>query len=254
MRKMNERTRVCAVFAAMTVIGLVLRRVQLATGYDADGLPLPGAGLLPGIFAAAVAAAAALYCRKLKARTEFEEAFAYSLPTAVLSFAGAGMILLSSLLGFASAGPRIFPEKVTAALGAAAALAIVAQQGALYKNKTMHPMIGMIPIAFYIVRLIGDFKLWSTDPILMDYWVKLFAMLAILLGAYYLGGFALGKGKRRAAVFCCMMAVFFSAVCLAEGGAEFGLTVGGSMLWEGACAWQLLRPDEDSAREKAPEE
>ncbi|MBR3850304.1 MAG: hypothetical protein IKM36_07460 [Oscillospiraceae bacterium] len=250
MRKMNERTRMCAAFSVLTAIGFLLRYLQLATGYDADGLPLPGAGVLLGVFSVGVAAAAALYCRKLQDRTSCEEAFSFSMPAAIASFAGAGLILAGCLTDLSASGL----DKVSALLGIVSALVIVAQQGALYNNKTMHPMIGMIPIAFYIVRLICDFKQWSTDPIILDYWVKLFAMLAILLASYYCGGFAINKGKRGVTVFFCLMAVFFSVLSLADGGAEFSLIAGGSMLWEGACGWQLLRPDGDPAGEQTPEE
>lgn len=250
MRKMKERTRVCAAFAVLTVIGFLLRRLQLATGYDADGLPLPGAGVLLGLFSVGVVTAAALYCRKLKARTGYEETFSFSLPTALASFAGAGLILAGSLMDLSATGL----DKVSALLGIVSVLVIVAQQGALYNRKTMHPMIGMLPIVFYIVRLICDFKQWSTDPIILDYWVRLFAMLAILLASYYCGGFALDKGKRNVTAFFCLMAVFFSTLSLADGGAEFSLIVGGSMLWEGACGWQLLRPDEVPAEAQTPEE
>ncbi|MBR2977362.1 MAG: hypothetical protein IKC50_03700, partial [Oscillospiraceae bacterium] len=60
--------------------------------------------------------------------------------------------------------------------------------------------------------------------------------------------------KRGVTVFFCLMAVFFSVLSLADGGAEFSLIAGGSMLWEGACGWQLLRPDGDPAGEQTPEE
>ena len=252
MRKMNERTTALA-FVAMTVIGFLLRRLQLATGYDADGLPLPGAGLLLGLYSVAVAALAFLYCRKLTERPSYEEAFSFSMPTAVASSVGAGLILAGCAIAFLAAGSRISLEKIAALLGLIAALSIVAAQNAQYKKKTMQPLVGMLPIVFYIVRLVGDFKKWSTDPIILDYWVKLFAMLASLLAAYCLGGFALGRGKRKQTTFFCLLAVFFTGTCLADGGAEFSLIVSGSMLWVGACGWQLLRPDGPGEEKTAPE-
>ena len=252
MRKMNERTTVL-VFAALTAIGFALRRLQLAIGYDADGLPLPGAGVLLGVYSAAVAVLVFLYCRKLKGRAGFQEAFSFSVPAAVASGVGAGLILIGSAIAFFASGAGFSLEKAAALLGAVAVLSIAAQQNALYKNEPLQPMIGMLPIIFYLIRLIGDFKAWSTDPIILDYWVKLFAMLSILLAAYYLGGFGLGKGKRDLAACFCVLAVVFSVLCLADGGAEFSLIAGGSMLWEGACGWQLLRPDAAPAADAAPE-
>ena len=247
MRKMNERTA-ALVFAALTVVGFLLRRLQLTTGYDAEGLPLPGAGILLGVYSSVVAALAFLYCRKLTDRPDWSDAFAFRMPTACASSAGAGLLLAGCALAFLASGRGFSVEKAASLLGVIAALGIVAEQSALYKNRTLHPMIGMLPIIFYIVRLIGDFKKWSMDPIILDYWVKLFAMLAILLAVYYFGAFPLGKGKRRSMTFFCLMAVYFCGTCLADGGAEFSLIAAGSMLWAGAHGWLLLCPDEDAAK------
>ncbi len=254
MRKMNERNAAIA-FAVMTAVGFLLRRLQLSDGYDIDGLPRPGAGILLGLYAAAVAVLAFLYCAKMKNRNRAIDgkAFAFFMPTACVSAVGAGLILAGCVLSFFASGSGFSLEKATAIVGVVTALCMVASLSAQYKDKPLHPLAAMVPIIFCIMRLIGDFKKWSTDPIILDYWVKLFAMLGILLAFYSLGGFALGKGKRSATAFYCLLAVFFSGMCLADGGAEFSLIVGGSMLWTGACGWLLLRPDEGPSEAAEPE-
>ena len=246
MRKTNARTTAFA-FAALTVIGFLLRRLQLTTGFDADGLPKPGAGILLGIFSAVVAALVVLYCLQLKERPGYTETFPFSMPTAAVTAAGAGLILAGCVIAFLAGGYGMNIEKAAALLGVIAAVCLLAAQTAQRRAATPNPAVGMLPVVFYIVRLIGDFKKWSTDPIILDYWVKLFAMLAILLAAYYLTGFFFNRGKRRASAIFCLLAVYFSGMCLADGVADVSLIVGGSMLWQGAAAWQLLFPAEDSA-------
>ncbi|MDO4845735.1 MAG: hypothetical protein Q3977_03895 [Oscillospiraceae bacterium] len=253
MCKKIGRTAAACVIVGMTGVGFVLRRLQLSGGFDANGLPLPGSGILLGVYSAIVAALAVWYCLHLAERPAYTEAFRFAMPTAAVSVAGAGLIFAGCVTAFLAGGYGMTLEKIAALLGALAAVCLVASQASQRREAAPSPLVGMLPVVFYIVRLVGDFKNWSTDPIILDYWVKLFAMLAILLAAYYLAGFCFDRGKRRASALFCLLAVYFSGLCLADGGVDISLIVGGSMLWQGASAWQLLRPDGDPAEASAPE-
>ena len=83
---------------------------------------------------------------------------------------------------------------------------------------------------FLTVRLICQFRHWSTDPVIEDYASALLANVMAMLGAYHTAGFSLGEGARRRSLFFCLGSIFFSLLSLADGsgGLFFGL---GVILW-----------------------
>lgn len=80
-----------------------------------------------------------------------------------------------------------------------------------------YPGAHLIPIIYLVIKLILNFKNWSTDPIILDYCFILFALIFSLLAFYHSTGFFFNKGKSRKALFYCLSAVFFSAMAAAEG-------------------------------------
>ena len=63
--------------------------------------------------------------------------------------------------------------------------------------------------------LIVSYQEHSGDPIILDYVYQLFAVIAAVLGCYFLSGFGFGRG-RPAAAFFSAEAMYFALVTLAD--------------------------------------
>lgn len=83
---------------------------------------------------------------------------------------------------------------------------------------------------FLTVRLICQFRRWSTDPVIEDYASALLANVLAMLGAYHTAGFSLGDGSRQRSLFFCLGAIFFSLLSLADGSGGLFFSLG-VILW-----------------------
>lgn len=241
IRKIFGRAGALCGTLAFSLAGFFLRKQQLAVGFDEAGLP-NGTGVWPLVIlsAAAVALFVAVALLKEK-RPGYEENFSAALPAVVLAAAGAGLLLAGNVLAFRQAGVMFPAAKLLPVLGAAAAFSFVAVAAGWYREKQPAPVLSILPVAYYILQLILNFKSWSTDPIILDYCFKLFALICVLLATFHIGSFVFGAGQRRVCLAFCLTGVFFSAVSLADGGLVQMLQTAGSALWLLAGSWQLLK-------------
>lgn len=105
--------------------------------------------------------------------------------------------------------PDLFTTLVSIlGLGGASALAY---SGYLRLSGKASGPAGMLVCLYLAALLICRFRGWSADPLLGDYCFELLAVVASMVAAYQLAGFPLGKGRRRASIFCSMAAVFSAA-------------------------------------------
>ena len=56
-------------------------------------------------------------------------------------------------------------------------------------DRATYPPLELVPDVYLVVKLILNFKGWSTDPIILDYCIMLFALIFVVLGFYYSTGF-----------------------------------------------------------------
>ena len=215
-----------------------LRLQQLRFGFDEAGLPIgnSGTGTVWIVLLCAAAAVLAVLCAlPLKKRPAFADNFRPSMICILLGIAAA------ALIGAGSVVPLVHgEEKLISALGTASALCLVAWLSAQYKGAKPMALAQLLPLVWWILRLIIRFRGWSHDPVIADYCFRLFAAALTLLALVYLVGFVFGQGKRRAAAFFCMMAAFFCLLSLADGGTAENLTSAGFGLWMLTGLWGLL--------------
>ena len=84
-------------------------------------------------------------------------------------------------------------------------------------GKATYPPLELVPDVYLVVKLILNFKGWSTDPIILDYCIMLFAMIFVVLGFYYSTGFLFDLGKPRLTLLFTLCACLFSAVAVVDG-------------------------------------
>ena len=227
-------------FLAGAAIGAAVRRWQLHTAFDGDGLVISGSPStwVLGILCAALAVLALILVRRLPKRCGYAESFSSETPEMIVSLAAAALLLAGCCLELVSAPGGI--NAIVQFLGIASALCMgfVARQR--YMGVVPKAAFHMLPCVYLVVRLIVDFKRWSVDPAVLDYCYALFASITAMCAVFHLGGFCFSQGRRRTTVFWCLLCVVFSAVTLADGGLSNALLSGGLGLWAAVNGWELL--------------
>lgn len=115
---------------------------------------------------------------------------------------------------------------------------------ALQRQQGTQPSAGlfMLPALFYAVDLIIEFRDWSRDPLILDYCFQLLSSIFVMCATYHLGGFSLGRGKRRITIFYCLCGIVVSAAAMVGEGLGGMLKTGAAMLWLLGNLWLLQLP------------
>ena len=240
MRAKNNRISILLPFLIGAVAGAVVRRWQLSSAFDSDGLVISGSPStwVLGILCALLAVLALLFSRRLTPRGGYEESFSSETPEMVISLVAAVLLLAGCAADLMTEPIGI--NVLVQFLGIASALCIAVTARQRYQGVVPKAALHMLPCLYLVVRLIVDFKQWSVDPAVLDYCYTLFASISAMCAVFHLGGFCFSQGRRRTSVFWCFLCVVFSAVSLADGGLSHSLLTAGIGLWAGINGWQLL--------------
>ncbi|MDD6023700.1 MAG: hypothetical protein PUC06_05600 [Oscillospiraceae bacterium] len=163
--------------------------------------------------------------------------------------AGCG-VLLSVLLGFvdAQADGASVSALVLLLLGLAAGVCLILLPRLRRRPKSWPPALELIPVLYLIIRLVLNFREWSTDPIVPDYCPMLFAMIFLLLSVYYGAGFVFSQGKPRRTLFFTAAAVYFAGMSALDGFCQSSVALGlfylSFLLWLLPVVPKLLEPHE----------
>lgn len=223
------------------LVGFFLRLRMLAVGYDAQGVQIPGSWPFVAlwILSGVVVLGLVLVCLGMGKRSGWEENFKAAPVPGVCMILSAVALFVCAMVQLLDK-PDLFTTLVyVLGLGGASALAY---SGYLRLSGKASGPAGMLVCLYLAALLICRFRGWSADPLLGDYCFELLAVVASMLAAYQLAGFPLGKGRRRASIFCSMAAVFFSCISLADPGWTGRLFFAAMILWQltGCCA--LTKP------------
>ena len=207
--------------------GFALRRWELATAFEAGtGLPIPGApaALALAGFSVLTAAALALLCRgnypafsgygpAFRARGNTLYAMAGIL-AAFLLLGGGALMLTGPVLG----GELVYTRLITGALAVAAGLCAAVTVRDNYRGAQVpkYSFRLLMPAYAFCVWLIAAYQVRAGDPVQLDYVYELFAIIAGLLGLYFIAGFSFDKGRCVPAVFFSLLGVYFSLTTLAD--------------------------------------
>lgn len=212
------------------ILGFVLRKVMLKTGFDGKGIQISGHWTFTALLILSVLLLGCLayLCRHMGTRSKYEENFAPSRFAGGCGLLAGVLLFISQLLGLLSTGD-VF-EMVVGALGIAGALSLCVLGALRCRGGSWLSLHGVVTAALAAI-LISRFRHWSSDPLLGDYCFQLLANVFAMLASYHLGCFRLDKGKRRVCIFHTMAAVFFSMISLADTGWETLLFNGAMILW-----------------------
>lgn len=256
----HKRTLVPMLFAcASALVGCGLRLWGLYAGVDSQGLP--GAHISTPVFAVASIAAAAiallLACRSPGRSTRYSVLscgrFGFDL-----SVIAGGMIAVGACLEFSESllsGPGM-SAPVLCLLGVAGGLGGIISANLRRRGQKAYPYGELAVVLYLIFKLIFCFKEWSTDPIIMDYCVMLFALIFTLLAFHRGAGFVFDRGRPRATLFYAMAAVYFCAIAVLEGIVRGSVSTAviycGFLLWQPPVIFCLSAPSEKEPGESDP--
>lgn len=237
---------------AAAIVGGFLRDLQLSNAFDDKGLPLSGQWILLAAVSAAVLLVIALLTRLWTedAGGAYTDFFRAKLFIVILEVAAGGLIIAGNLAEFLdpAASATMF-RKIILLLGMVSGLCCVPVAAAQYRGTKPSPWLYLLPVAFCILQLISHFKGWNSDPVVLDYCFKLFAEIFLMIGLFYVGGYAFDKGRYRWSIFFCLGALYFAGVTMADGGLSHIFITGGSALYLMAHLLMLLQ-----GKKSVPEE
>lgn len=254
---MSKSKLVPALALVLGGLGAALRMWQRSAGYDGVGLPIPGspAAVVLSVFLALCAAAALLFALPQPRSLTDQSAAAPRgrAHGALLAFSG-GMVAVGGILslmefadGYLALSQALYASAeaqsqaarafllthllplalAVAAIPAAAALFFQARQALANGEGAVSPFAALIPPFFSWLWLIETYRQHTSNPIIWDYALLLFAVVALLLSGYYRAGFAFGAGRPRRTVFTSLLALFFSAAAVPDcDGPVFGFLIG----------------------------
>ncbi|MBQ7801337.1 MAG: hypothetical protein IJ375_03315 [Oscillospiraceae bacterium] len=238
-------------------LGLLLRWLLYATGTDDQGMLLrshPSQYLL-WLLSAAALAGAYLLTRSITGPERYDDCFHTSALSGVGCLLAAAGILITTISNMSDP-----PDSVTLIMwilgyGAAAALAVAG----FCRLAGMKPsfLFYVVLSAYFAVRMVCQYRQWSSDPQLQDYCYQLLACVALMITAYHHAAFGTELGSHKSLWFFSLAAVFLCCLCLAGPGDQ--LFYLGSGIWAFTGLSSLTprarrqRPDLN-LEESAPEE
>lgn len=245
---MNNSKLVPALALVLGGLGAALRMWQRSAGYDGTGLPIPGAPAATVLAVFLALCAAGLLLLALRQPKELADQSA----AAPGGGAAAGLLALSGCLlaaggllrlkGFADEymvlsqalyvsqaaqndalrtllQSRLLPLVLTvASIPAAACLFYQAKQANSGPRQAPNSFASLMLPFFCWLWLIETYRQHTSNPIVWDYVLLLFAVVSILVGTYFRAGFVFGAGKPRRSVLFSLLSLFFSAAALPDAG------------------------------------
>ncbi len=220
-------------------LGFFLRRSQLQTAFDAIGV-IPGSKMpliWVTILVVLLFAAISFLLRKRKKYQTLSS-------TRMLPLVGgclAGVLLAAgSIMSLLSMEQKA--DLIVGLGGILAALCWVVVSVLRHRGAKAHAALYLLPVLFLVVDLVCQFRLWTRDPVILDYCFDLLALIAAMCALIHLSGYCFDQGGRRITVFYALCGVFFSAVSMAGTPVAELLSYLGVAVWLLVQLWLLLRP------------
>lgn len=228
------------------IVGLLLRRWELATAFEADtGLVTPN---MPStwaliIWSAVLAVVFILLCRgkhrpfaggydaafAAKGNTVYVTAMVLGgfllLASAVLNYMGIPAAYAEAVAavraGNAQGTPlfAVLPRAILGALAAVSFFCVLSTGRNNYRGegKGKFSFSLLAPAYMGCIWLIAAYQVRAGDPVRQDYIYELFAIISSLLGLYFMAGFSFERAKVFRSSLFSLLGVYFSLVTLADG-------------------------------------
>ena len=235
MEKSATKRSCCLAVVITSLCGLAAEYVNLTAGVDESGIPITGHISVYALSAICIVSVIIyiLLSRGLPRRTTRKESISFSFPMMLCGMVSALLLLCDSLITLLTGSGAI--SLILGLLGILGSVGLFLASAIFGGYLRRNPAPGLVACTYLVVRLMLNFKEWSTDPIILDYFVLLFALAFSLLGIYRCFGFDFGLGRPRQTLFHSCAAIFFCALALLRGlmtgSVSTILTFLGLLLW-----------------------
>lgn len=195
-------------------LGLALRILLYATGTDDKGLLATGhwASIALWCLTAAVLAALALFTRQIQGPEDYRDCYPASSPAGI---AGVLLALAIGLTTFTELGTTEGPLGiVSTVLGFAAAVCLLLLAYCRMAGAKPLFLFHAVVCVYFALRMVCQYRHWSSDPQLQDYCFYLCAYVALMLTAYHHAAFDADMGKHRVLWFLSLAAVYLCCLSL----------------------------------------
>ncbi|MCC8123066.1 MAG: hypothetical protein LIO58_05970 [Oscillospiraceae bacterium] len=213
--------------AAGGVAGFFLRRWELATAFESDtGLQIAG---MPATYALLLLSAVMVVVFLLLGRSKapfqggYYEAFYMkgNRVFAVINTVAAFLLLISGFLNLYGYASHTHTSLIRVLLGF---LCIITFIFVLVLTRDNLRGLGSGKFRFSLLVPAYNFCLWlicayqerAVDPVIGDYVYQMFAIIASLLGLYFIASFSFGRGRVAATGIMSGLGVYFSIVAMAD--------------------------------------
>lgn len=244
--------------------GFFLRRWELATAFEANGLAIPWmpATIVLIVLSIILALAFALLCRGSKHELkDYGGAFsargswAYLVVTAL----AAACLLLAGVYGLADELGEGAPHLLRLLLWAMCIVSFFCVLVVVLNNfraqGRKYSLVLLAPAYTCCLWLVSAYQQRSADPVVLDYVYELFAIICTLLGLYFTAGFSFERAKVWRCAFFSLLSVYFGIVTLADGhDRSTRLLLLFSILYQAATVTLLLYHAFVKAPEPSPDE
>lgn len=246
MKAVSRSKYIPLVPLAAGVAGMTARFLLYAAGPDNRGLLPSGHPLHILCWAAAVLAAVFLgvSLRKLDGLNGYERNFPASTLRGVATCAAAVCLLLAAFSSMGQTRDRLNAARLLLAFAGAPCLA--AAGICRISGKRPSFLLYALVCVYFAAELVCRYRAWSGNPQLADYCFQLFACIFLMLTAYHRAAFAVGLGRRKAQLFCGLMAAMLCLYSMADA-VPFYL---GGVLWTASDLCALERPVESEPEEE----
>lgn len=197
------------------LLGGLLRALLYLTGTDEKGLLIPWHWAHVGLWAvtAATAVGIVFLCRSIQGSEKYEHSFPVSAAGAAgCAFCAFGM-LMSGISGLKNAASSLDVMVVVLSFASAAALGYVG----VCRLTRAKPFLAAhaVVCVFLALRMVCQYRIWSSDPQLQDYCFHMAAHVGLMLTAYHFAAFDAGMGSHRklwtlglATVYLCLISLY----------------------------------------------
>lgn len=196
-------------------IGLLLRIWLLRSGADDNGFLMAThpANILLWTLTVVVLGALLLLTKDLIEATKYP----FNFPASTIS--GHGAYVSAAGIGICTIVEWIVNAELIAGISGLIAALMLAYSGyCRIKAKQPSVLVHIVISLYLMMRLIGLYRHWNSDPQMLDYCFPLLAIASLMLATYHRATFNADSGKRRPYAFFSLAAVYFS--CLSMIGLE----------------------------------
>lgn len=195
-----------------------LWQLMLRSCLDSKGLLLSPnfPGILVLLITLAVTVAVILTTRSLGGSNRYVDNFSPSLLSGIAAFAAAAGILLMMLQHIGTQQDIL--SSIWLVLGFLSVPSMALTGLSRIRGKRPNFFFHGILCAFFGIHMANQYRIWSSDPQMADYFFQLFACAGLTLTAYYHTAFDVGMGRRRRQLAIGMLTAYCCLVSLGDQG------------------------------------